>query len=134
MCACPWKYSLRDQQWLPAAKYQAEWYCLYWKIQLIQREGGTERCAKPLTPATDVAGRYRGKGNDHPVGRRYAEILDRIMQADFAVIETAYDRACHLELPGGLSRHGRGAADEFWMGLRAAFPHATKCRTSPPCP
>ena len=115
------EWLVRDQG---AIVRQMRWDPKAYAAKLIQREGGTERCAKPLTPATNVAGRYRGKGNDHPVGRRYAEILDRIMQADFAVIETAYDRACHLELPGGLSRHGRGAADEFWMGLRAAFPHA----------
>ena len=91
---------------------------------LIQREGGPAKCVKPFTPAMDVDGGYHGKGNDHPVGKRYADILTGIMRADMAVIPKEYDRAVHLELPGGVTGHGPGAADQFWMGLRAAFPSA----------
>jgi predicted ester cyclase len=91
---------------------------------LIAREGGPERCVRPFTPAMDVDGGYHGKGNDHPAGARYAEILTRIMSADLAVIPQAYDRAVQLELPGGITDHGPAAADRFWTGLRAAFPSA----------
>ena len=91
----------------------------------IAREGDPESAQKPLTPATDMPGPYHGHGNDNEWGARYAEILTRIMAADFAVIPQAYDRACQLEHPGGLTAHGPAAADRFWMSLRAAFPDAT---------
>jgi predicted ester cyclase len=91
---------------------------------LIVREGGPERCVKPFTPEADVDGGYRGQGNDHPTGQRYADIVRSIMAADLAVIPRAYDRAAHLELPGGVTDHGAAAADRFWTGLRAAFPSA----------
>lgn len=92
--------------------------------EMIEREGGPAACVKPLTPRTDRPGTYHGRGNDHPVGRRYADLLTATMGADFARLHREYDRACQLELPGGVTAHGRGAADAFWMGLRAAFPNA----------
>ncbi len=80
--------------------------------------------AMPLTPQTDIAGPYSGKGNDSEWGEKHAEILHRIMAADFAVVAGEYDRACHLSLPGGLDVHGWEAAVHFWLGLRSAFPSA----------
>jgi hypothetical protein len=91
---------------------------------LIAREGGPERCVRPLTPETDVAPVYTGRGNDNPWGARYADVLTCLMGAEFSVIASAYDRACQLEHPGGATRHGRPAADAFWLGLRASFPNA----------
>ena len=90
----------------------------------IAREGGPDKAQRPFTPAADVDGGYQGKGNDHPAGQRYADILTRLMGADFAAIEKEYDRACHLTYAGGVTGHGRGLADGFWLGLRAAFPSA----------
>ncbi len=92
--------------------------------ELIAREGGPEACVKPFTPASDIAGGYQGRGNDHRTGQRYAELLTRIMSAEFSVIGNTYDRACQLQLPGGITAHGTAAADQFWLGLRAAFPNA----------
>jgi hypothetical protein len=91
----------------------------------IEREGGPEVCVKPLTPATDEPGPYKGRGNDNEWGQRYADLLTRIMNADMAVIPEAYDRAAQLEYAGGVTGHGFGDADKFWMGLRSAFPSAT---------
>ena len=90
----------------------------------IEKEGGPERCIRPFTPRIDRPGPYRGTGNDNPWGQAYADTLTRIMTADFAVIPKAYDRACQLELPGGVTSFSHGAADRFWMGLRASFPSA----------
>lgn len=90
----------------------------------IDREGGPEACVKPLTPANDRPGPYKGRGNDDAFGARYAEMMMRIMNAEMAIIGTEYDRGCHLEYPGGVTVHGRDAADRFWMGLRASFPSA----------
>lgn len=90
----------------------------------ILREGGPDSASRPLTPATDRPGPYRGTGNDAPAGEDYAAILTDIMAARFDTIPRRYDRACHLALPGGVEAHGWGDADRFWMGLRAAFPSA----------
>lgn len=90
----------------------------------IAAEGGPERCVRPLTRESDVVGAYRGRGNDDPTGQRYAEILTRLMAADFACIPGVYDRAVQIEMPGGVTGHGREAVDGFFMRLRAAFPRA----------
>jgi hypothetical protein len=90
----------------------------------IVAEGGPEHCARPFTPASDIAGGYRGRGNDHPVGQRYGDLLRRLMDADFAAIPGVYDRAAHLEHPGGVTGHGWTDADAFWLGLRSSFPSA----------
>ncbi|SMC91777.1 SnoaL-like domain-containing protein [Fulvimarina manganoxydans] len=92
---------------------------------LIAREGGPEVCKRPLSPETDRPGPYLGKGNENEWGQRYGETLDRIMKADLGVIPSEYDRACQLQYPGGVTAHGREAADRFWIGLRASFPSAT---------
>ena len=90
----------------------------------IAAEGGPARCVKPLTPETDVEGRYRGCGNDHPRGSAYADLVTRIMDADLAAVRDHYDRAVQTETPGGVTGHGRDAADRFWLALRSAFPSA----------
>ncbi len=91
---------------------------------LIGREGGPENCVRPYTPANDVRGPYTGKGNDSEWGALYADILSRIMNADFTAIPAAYDRAAQLEYPGGVQALSFDGADQFWMGLRASFPNA----------
>ena len=78
----------------------------------------------PLTPRNDPPGPYGGRGDGHPLGARYADLVTRIMGADMAAIPAEYDRAAHLELPGGVTAHGHEGADRFWMSLRAAFPSA----------
>jgi len=90
----------------------------------IEREGGPEQAKRPFTPDQDVAGPYQSRGNEHPVGLRYADFLERIMNAELRVVGETYDRAVQLELPGGVTEHGREAADRFWLGLRSAFPFA----------
>ncbi len=91
---------------------------------LIAREGGPERCIKPLTPATDIQGPYTGTGNENEWGQRHAGILNRIMNADMATIEREYDRAACVAYPGGVEGYSFDLVDSFWMGLRAAFPSA----------
>jgi len=81
--------------------------------------------AFPLTPNSDVVGPYIGAGNDNEWGHKHAEILQKIMRAEFGVIEDEYDRACHLAYPCGVEAHGIGAAKEFFIGLRSAFPYAS---------
>lgn len=90
----------------------------------IAREGGPDRCIRPLTPATDRPGPYTGRGNDTEWGARYADILTRIMGAEFSAVPAGYDRAANLCHPGGVQGFSHPDADRFWMGLRAAFPDA----------
>ena len=78
----------------------------------------------PLTPQSDLAGPYKGQGNDNEWGVKHADVLERLMQADYSVIPQTYDRACHLSLPGGKDVYGWQAADAFWLALRSAFPSA----------
>ena len=72
-------------------------------------------------------GPYRERGNSGEPGQLYADILERIMRADIAVIHREYDRGCQLDLPGGNTVHGREEADRFWVNLRASFPDAEFC-------
>ena len=81
--------------------------------------------ALPLTPSSDVVGPYTGSGNDNEWGQKHAEILQQVMNTEFAIIERSYDRACHLALPCGVEAHGTSAAKEFYIGLRSAFPSAS---------
>jgi predicted ester cyclase len=93
-----------------------------WTRERIRRAGGPDKIAPPLNPSTDMPGPYKGKGNDNTWGSLYADTLRRVMSAEFSVIPKAYDRACQLELPGGVTGHSHGDADRFWLGLRSAFP------------
>jgi hypothetical protein len=125
---CHAKDNAIDDEWLirdqTAIVRQIGWEPKDYARDLIAREGGPEACVKPLSPATDIAGPYKGRGNDNTWGQRHADLLGRIMNADMAAIEAEYDRAAQLEYPGGETGHGWAAADGFWMGLRAAFPDA----------
>lgn len=92
---------------------------------LIEREGGPETCVKPFTPAIDVEGPYKGRGNTNEWGERLSEILTRMMDKDFAVIRAEYDRAVHTEHPCSKTLHSWAETEAQWMGLRASFPNAT---------
>lgn len=116
------EWLVRDQS---AIVEQLGFDVVEWTRDLIAREGGPDRCVKPMTPANDVAGPYKRRGNGNEWGQRYADSISRIMSADLNVIPTHYDRAVNLFYPGGQVISGWSAADNFWMGLRAAFPSAS---------
>lgn len=115
------EWLIRDQT---AIVNQIGWDAKEFAADLIAREGGPEKAVRPLTPATDQPGPYKGRGNDNEWGQKYADILTRIMGADMAAIPAEYDRAVQSEYPGGLTGHSHGPVDRFWMGLRASFPDA----------
>ena len=125
---CHAKANVIDDEWLirdqGAIVRQMGWDPQDFARDQIAREGGPEACVKPLTPTTDRPGPYKGKGNDNEWGQRLADLLTRIMGADFVAIPTVYDRAAALHYPGGVIGQSHGDADRFWMGLRAAFPDA----------
>ncbi|MBE3640433.1 nuclear transport factor 2 family protein [Mangrovicoccus algicola] len=126
---CHARNNMIDDEWLirdqGAIVRQMGWEPRAYAADLIAREGGVEACVQPLTPQTDRPGPYSGRGNDSPWGVRYADLLTRIMGADMRAIPEEYDRAVQSEYPGGITGHGTGPVDRFWMGLRAAFPRAT---------
>lgn len=115
------EWLIRDQG---AIVRQLGWEPKAYAADLMEREGGPEACVRPLTPTTDIAGPYKGRGNDNEWGQGYADLLTRIMGADMAAIPLEYDRAVQVEYPGGVTGHSHGDVDQFWMGLRASFPDA----------
>jgi hypothetical protein len=115
------EWLVRDQG---AIVRQMGWDPKTYAADLIAKEGGPAHCVRPFTPEIDVDGGYHGKGNDHPLGARYADIITRIMHAELSVIPREYDRALLMEMPGGQTGYSHGDADRFWLGLRAAFPSA----------
>ncbi|MEM8577827.1 MAG: ester cyclase [Pseudomonadota bacterium] len=115
------EWLIRDQTAIVA---QLGWDVKDYAANLIEAEGGPDACVRPLTPATDQPGPYKGTGNDNEWGARYAAILTRIMGADMATIPGEYDRAVQSEYPGGETGHGWSPVDRFWMSLRAAVPDA----------
>lgn len=115
------EWLIRDQG---AIVRQLGWDPKDYAADLIDREGGAEKCIKPFTPENDIEGPYKGRGNDSEWGQQYADVLTRIMNAEFNVIPKTYDRAANLEYPGGVTTLSHDGADKFWMGLRASFPNA----------
>lgn len=92
---------------------------------LIETEGGPSNAKAVFTPAIDVQGDYKGTGNDNQWGQRYADILTRIMDADFTTINRDFDRAVIGEYAGAQTSIGREGCMAFWVGLRSSFPNAT---------
>ena len=115
------EWLIRDQG---AIVRQLGWDPKAYAADLIEREGGPEAAAKPLTPHNDQPGPYKGRGNDNEWGQRYADLITRIMGAELSVIPAEYDRAVQTVYSGGVTDVGHGSADQHWMGLRSAFPDA----------
>ncbi len=90
----------------------------------IVAEGGPAKAKRPFTPDQDKLGPYTLRGNDTPIGARFADILTRIMGKDFAVIQREYDRGVRIEHPGGQGGWMPAFAEAAWMGLRSSFPQA----------
>ena len=66
------------------------------------------------------------KRHDDAWGVALGEILSSMMQSEFSVVTSQYDRACHLEYAGGISSHGRGGR----CVLVALVSILSKCRIS----
>lgn len=125
---CHAKNNVIDDEWLirdqGAIVRQLGWDPKEYAADLIAREGGPEKAVKPFTPALDVEGPYKGKGNDNEWGQKYADIITCLMNGSMDVVAKEYDRAVHCEYAGGITAHSHEAVDQFWMPLRSAFPRA----------
>ena len=115
------EWLIRDQG---AIVKQMGWDYTEYARQSIENEGGADACIKPFTPAQDKPGPYLGRGNDNHWGQSYADILNKLMTADFYTVQDEYDRACSVFYPGGYDGVGWDDIDQFWLGLRASFPNA----------
>lgn len=92
--------------------------------ELIAREGGPENATRPYLPENDVPGPYTGHGNSDEWGAHYADVLSRLMEAEFSLVPQVYDRAVQAALPGGDTALSHDGVDRFWLGLRASLPSA----------
>ena len=92
---------------------------------LIQEEGGAEKCSIPFNENTPIGGDYTSPAilNEN-TGTRYADILKSIMNKDIGSVENNYDRAIQQEQPGGRTAHGTEEVSKFWKILLSAFPDA----------
>jgi len=93
--------------------------------KLIAAEGGAENCAKPFTPQSDIKGDYADSGNDNEWGKKYASVVQRLMDKEFSLVPAKYDRAVQTEYPGAVSGISHRSVTGFWLGLRSSFPDAT---------
>ena len=116
------EWLIRDQG---AVVRQLDWDPKEYAIDLIEREGGPEKCIQPFHPSIDKPGPYTSRGNDNEWGEKYSDILNKIMSADLSVIPAEYDRAVTGFYPGGTELYSSDGVDGFWTKLRAAFPSAT---------
>lgn len=101
------------------------WHPRDFAVHQIIEDGGSAACAKPLTPATDVVGPYKGTGNENRWGKAYAGILNRIMAGDLGAVLEEYDEQCHSVYAGGVEGHTQDSVNAFWARLRSAFPGAS---------
>ena len=90
----------------------------------IESDGGAGQVALPLMAQDDPTPVYEGRGNAHPLGQRYVEALSAMTTDPASDVREIYDRAAHLELPGGFQGHGWADAEAFWGELRTCFPEA----------
>ena len=92
---------------------------------LMQEEGGAEKCSIPFNENTPIGGDYTSPAiSNENTGTRYADILKSIMNKDFGSFENNYDRAVQQEQPGGFTAHGTEEISKFWKILLSAFPDA----------
>ncbi len=92
---------------------------------LMQEEGGAEKCSIPFNENTPIGGDYTSPAiSNENTGTRYADILKSIMNKDIGSVENNYDRAIQQEQPGGFTAQGTDEVSQFWDILLSAFSDA----------
>ena len=92
---------------------------------LIQEEGGLEKCLIPFNENTLLGGDYTPPTiSNENTGTRYADILKSIINKDIGSVENNYDRAIQQEQPGGFTAYGTEEVSQFWDTLISSFPDA----------
>ena len=90
----------------------------------IEAEGGAKLASLPLMSQSEPPAVYLGKGNDHPSGHQYVKGLEQLITDDDVDVTVIYDRAVHIEQPGGHVGHGWADVASFWAGIRTSLPTA----------
>jgi len=125
---CAAKDNVIDDEWLirdvGGIARQLGWDPRAFAAWQIAQEGGPDTCTRPFHPSHDVTGPYAGTGNDHDRAAQLAQILQRIMDKDFAVIRAEYDRAVHTQHWGARDGWSWDFVETDWMRLRSSFPTA----------
>ncbi len=126
---CAAKNDVIDDEWLirdvGGIARQLGWDPSDYARHQITVEGGPENCQRPFHPSHDVQGPYTSRGNDNEWGKALANILTRIMDKDFTVFRSDYDRAVRSEHWGARGGWGWDFVETDWMRLRSSFPTAT---------
>ena len=117
-----------DDEWLirdvGGIARQLGWNPKEYAAWQIEQEGGPDKCTRPFHPSHDVIGPYLGRGNENEWGAKLASILHRIMDKDFTVIRSEYDRAVCTKHWGARNGWSWDFAEADWMRLRSSFPTA----------
>lgn len=90
----------------------------------IATEHSRGQTPEVFTPEIDVAGSYVAPEETSEHALMYAGTLESIWRSDCTVVDSNYNEAVALELPGGLSECGKAEATRFWMSLISAVPDA----------
>lgn len=128
-------YRVFTDSWCAANKVREEWQIRdqgaivrqmgrelpEWTRALIAFEANTAQAIPTVQPPST----YQGRGNDNEWGKIYSDLLSRILNGEMSVIAGAYDRAVELAYPSHTIATGHSDAEQFWLGLRSAFPSAT---------
>ena len=126
---CAAKNEVIDDEWLirdvGGIARQLGWDPSDYARHQIEAEGGSDNCQRPFHPSHDVQGPFTGLGNDNEWGGKLANILTRIMDKDFTVFRTEYDRAVRSEHWGARGGWSWDFVETDWMRLRSSFPTAT---------
>ena len=126
---CAAKNDVIDDEWLirdvGGVARQLGWNPSEYARSQIVQEGGPENCVRPFNPGHDVIGPYKGRGNDNEWGQRLANVLTRMMEKDFTVIRSEYDRAVRTEHWGARGDWSWDFPETDWMRLRSSFPSST---------
>jgi len=125
---CAARNDVIDDEWLirdvGGLARQLGWEPSDYARHQIEQEGGPAQCTTPFHPSLDVQGPYIGRGNDNVWGGQLARILTRIMDKDFTVIRSEYDRAARTEHWGSQGGWSWEFPETQWMRLRSSFPTA----------
>ena len=90
---------------------------------LIKREKAGQRIASSRSVLLSMwMVPYKGRGNDNEWGARMSDILTRMMDKDFAVIRSEYDRAVQTEHPASTTVHSWADTENAMDGVAGFLP------------
>jgi len=112
------EWLVRDQG---AVVLQLGWGVSDYARQLIDQEGGADKCVIPFSEAMDIPGPYQGSGNDNKWGARLSDILRTLSTGNMSAIRRHYDRAAQGYYPLFENAAGYAEIEGFWRGFITCF-------------